>query len=136
MRARLPGMSRARCAVLIHLARHEGVNQAALAHILDIRSTTLVRLLDRLEAAGFIARMPAPDDRRAHILALTAKALPVIESVYHLAMKVWEDARLGVSKAEADQLLALLRQIRSNLAAARLTILSPSSEGQRQSLGE
>jgi MarR family transcriptional regulator for hemolysin len=117
MRAQLPGMSRARCAVLIHLARHEGVNQAALAHILDIRSTTLVRLLDRLEAAGFIARMPAPDDRRAHVLALTAKALPIIESIYDLSKKTDDDLQLGISNAEASQLRALLCRMRSNLAA-------------------
>src|SRR5882672_5291897 len=77
----LPGMTRARCTVLIHLAQHEGVNQAALARILGIRPTTLVRLLDRLEAAGFVARMPDPDDRRAHVLTLTAKALPIIENI-------------------------------------------------------
>jgi DNA-binding MarR family transcriptional regulator len=117
MRAQLPGMTRARCAVLIHLARHEGVNQAALAHILDIRSTTLVRLLDRLEAAGFIARMPAPDDRRAHVLALTAKALPIIESIYDLSKKTDDDLQLGISNAEASQLRALLCRMRSNLAA-------------------
>jgi DNA-binding MarR family transcriptional regulator len=68
--AQLPGMTCARCAVLIHLAQHKVFNQAALAQILDIRPTTLVRLLDWLEAAGFVARMPDPDDRRAHILAL------------------------------------------------------------------
>lgn len=120
MRARLPGMTRARCAVLIHLAQHEGVNQAALAQILDIRSITLVRLLDRLEAAGLVARMPDPDDRRAHVLALTAKALPVIEHIYDLTRKNHDDLRLGISKVEASQLRALLCRIRSNLAAARL----------------
>jgi MarR family transcriptional regulator for hemolysin len=116
----LPGMAGARCAVLIQLAQHEGVNQAALAQILDIRSITLVRLLDRLEAADFIARMPDPDDRRAHVLALTAKALPIIECIYDLRRKTYDDLRLGISEAEADQLRALLCRIRSNLADARL----------------
>ena len=136
VRAQLPGMTGARCAVLIELAQHEGVNQAALAQILDIRPITLVRLLDRLEAAGLIARMPDPQDRRAHVLSLTAKALPIIEDIYDLTRKTYNDLQLGISKAEASQLRTLLRRIRSNLAAARLTILSPSSEGPRQSLGE
>jgi DNA-binding MarR family transcriptional regulator len=72
LRAQLPGMTWARCAILIHLAQHKRFNQTALAQILDIRPITLVRLLDRLEAAGFVERMPDPDDRRAHVLALTA----------------------------------------------------------------
>ena len=52
LRAQLPGMTLGRCAVLIQLAQHERPNQAALAQILDIRPITLVRLLDRLEAAA------------------------------------------------------------------------------------
>ena len=125
----LPGMTRARCAVLIQLAQHEGVNQAALAQILDIRSITLVRLLDRLEAAGLVARMPDPQDRRAHVLALTAKALPIIECIYRLTRKICDDLELGISKTEADQLRALLCRIRSNLAAARMNDEPPSRLG-------
>lgn len=63
--ARIPGMTCARCAVLIRLAQHEGVNQTALAQDLVVRPITLARLLDRLETAGFIARLPDPHDRRA-----------------------------------------------------------------------
>ena len=121
MRGLLPGMTRARCAVLIQLAQHEGANQAALAQILDIRSITLVRLLDRLEAAGLIARMPDSQDRRSHVLALTAKALPIIEYIYDLTRNTYDDLQLGISKTEADQLRGLLCRIRSNLAAARLS---------------
>jgi DNA-binding MarR family transcriptional regulator len=91
LRAQLPGMTCARCAVLIHLAQHKGFNQAALAQILDIRPTTLVRLLDGLEAAGFVERMPNPDDRRAHVLALTARALPIIASIDDLTRQTYDD---------------------------------------------
>ena len=116
VRAQFPGMSRARCAVLIHLARHEGVNQVTLARILDIRPISLGRLLDRLEAAGFVVRRPDPDDRRVHVLALTAKALPIVERIDDLTRKIHDDLQLGTSKAEASQLHALLFRIRSKLA--------------------
>jgi MarR family transcriptional regulator for hemolysin len=96
-------MTRARCTVLIYLAQHAGVNQVALAKILDIRPITLVRLLDRLEADGFATRMPAPNDRSAHVLALTAKALPVVEYIYLLTRKIYDDLLLGISKAEGRQ---------------------------------
>jgi MarR family transcriptional regulator, transcriptional regulator for hemolysin len=116
LRARLPGMTWARCAVLIHLAQHKAVNQTSLAQILAIRPITLVRLLDRLEAAGFVERMPDPNDRRAHILALTAKALPIIESIRDLNRSTCGNLQLGISEVEASQLRALLSRIRTHLA--------------------
>jgi len=102
-RTRLPGMICARSTVLIYLAQHEGVSEAALAEILDISPMTLARLLDRLEANGFVIRLPAPDDRRASVLALTAKALPIIERIYELSRKIYDELLLGISKAEDRQ---------------------------------
>jgi DNA-binding MarR family transcriptional regulator len=102
LRAQLPGMSLGRCAVLMQLAQHERPNQAALAQILDIRPITLVRLLDRLEAAGFVERIPDPDDRRAHVLALTAKALPLIESIHDLTRQTYDDPRVNSSPSTCD----------------------------------
>jgi MarR family transcriptional regulator for hemolysin len=116
VRALFPGMTRARCAVLSHLARHEGVNLVTLAGILDIRPISLVRLLDRLEAAEFVVRRPDPDDRRVRVLALTAKALPIVERIDGLTRKIYDDLQLGISKAEAIQLHALLFRVGSNLA--------------------
>jgi DNA-binding MarR family transcriptional regulator len=104
LRAHLPGMTLGRCAVLIQLAQHERPNQAALARILDIRPITLVRLLDRL----------------------TAKALPIIESIHDLNRKACNDLRLGISEAEAIQLCVLLSRIRFELTAARLNDDPPS----------
>src|ERR1700733_265981 len=120
LRAHLPGMTLGRCAVLIQLAQHERPNQAAPAQILDIRPITLVRLLDRLEPGGFVERITDPDDRRAHVLALTAKALPIIERIHDLNRKTCNDLHLGISEAEATQLRVLLSRIRSELTAARL----------------
>jgi MarR family transcriptional regulator, transcriptional regulator for hemolysin len=116
VRTRFPGMTRARCAVLRHLAQYQGVNQVTLAGILDIRPISLVRLLDRLEAAGFVVRRPHPDDRRVHVLGLTAKAAPIVERIDGLTRKIYDDLQLGISKAEASQLHALLFRIGSKLA--------------------
>jgi MarR family transcriptional regulator, transcriptional regulator for hemolysin len=115
VRALLPGM--ARCIVLTYLAQHEGVNQTALAQLLDVRPMTLIRLLNRLEVAGYIARIADPDDHRARLLALTAKALPVIERIYDLTRRICEDEEVGLSKAETSQLRALLCRVRSNLTS-------------------
>ena len=116
LREQHPNLTGARCTVLVYLAQHEGTNQSALAQFLDIRPSTLVRLLDRLEAAGFVTRRPDPRDRRAHLLVLTAKAWPVVASICGLVARSYDDHRTGISKAEIGQLQALLRRIQLNLA--------------------
>jgi len=59
------GLSRAQWQVLAHLHRHEGINQSGLAEILEIKGVTLGRLVDRLEAAGWVERRADASDRRA-----------------------------------------------------------------------
>jgi DNA-binding MarR family transcriptional regulator len=122
--SQLPGMTQAQCTVLAYLAQHEGASQVALAQILDIRSATLVRLLDRLEAAGLVARMPDPDDRRAHVPTLTAKARPLIECLHGLSRKAYENLLTGISQAEISQLRTLLCRLRSNLTSHPSEIFS------------
>src|SRR4051794_24985670 len=51
-RVRSLGFTRSQWQVLVHLAQHEGINQAGLADILEIEPITLLRILERLEAAG------------------------------------------------------------------------------------
>src|SRR5215471_6987050 len=71
-RARTLGLTRAQWSVLAHLSRYEGINQTALADILEIEPITLVHQLDRLEAAGWIERRLDANDRRVRLLYLTA----------------------------------------------------------------
>ncbi|HLY76317.1 MAG TPA: MarR family transcriptional regulator [Thermoplasmata archaeon] len=45
----------------------------ALGRLLAVSPAGMTQLLDRLEGRGLIGRAPSPDDRRATVLALTAK---------------------------------------------------------------
>ena len=116
-RADALGLTRAQASVLAYLARQEGLNQAALAQILDVEPITLARLLDRLQAAELIERRPDPKDRRAHLLYLTEAAYPLLDRIFALAAEVREDAMLGVSEADRALLLDLLLRMKGNLLA-------------------
>src|SRR5258705_12803842 len=61
-RARSLNLTRAQWQVLAHLARHEGINQAGLAEILEIEPITLGRLIDRMAEAGWARRRSHPSD--------------------------------------------------------------------------
>lgn len=64
------GLTQAQCRVLLHLSRNEGIQQVALAEILEVQPVTLARLLDKLQAAGLIERRRDGQDRRAFCLWL------------------------------------------------------------------
>jgi MarR family transcriptional regulator, transcriptional regulator for hemolysin len=115
-RARGLGLTRAQWQVLAHLARHEGINQAGLAEILEIEPITLGRLIDRMEESLWVERRPDPGDRRARLLYMTAKARPVFDRMRALGETVRAEALSGLSQAERDQLMAMLAAVRSNLS--------------------
>ena len=54
-RAQSLGLTRSQWQVLAHLYRHQGVNQTTLANLLELSNITLARLVDRLEAAGWVS---------------------------------------------------------------------------------
>jgi DNA-binding MarR family transcriptional regulator len=112
------GLSRAQWQVLANVARCEGINQAGLAAILDIEPITLVRLLDRLEAMGFVERRLDPKDRRQRNLFLTDSAWPELERVRELGAAVREEALAGLDGQSRKRLLTELGWIKSNLQAA------------------
>ena len=123
-RAAALGLTRAQAAVLAYLARQEGINQAALAQLLELEPITLARLLDRLQAAGLIERRPDPKDRRAHLLYLTAAAYPLLDRIFALAAEVREDALAGVAEADRGRLLDLLIEMKANLVAVEVEAVS------------
>ena len=111
------GLTRAQCRTLGYLARNEGINQAGLADLLEIRPMTLVRQIDRMEDAGWIERQPDPTDRRARRLYLTAKARPVLGRIWAVANETRDEALAKLSPQEAETLIDLLHRVHITLAA-------------------
>ena len=110
------GLTRAQCRTLGYLARNEGINQAGLADLLEIRPMTLVRQIDRMEEAGWIERRPDPADRRARRLYLTAKARPILGRIWDVANDTTDEALARLSPAETKQVIELLRRVHGTLS--------------------
>lgn len=110
------GLTRAQCRTLGYLARNEGINQAGLADLLEIRPMTLVRQVDRMEESGWIERRPDPADRRARRLFLTDKARPVLDRIWDVATKTQNEAFVRLSADDASRLINLLHKVHGTLA--------------------
>jgi len=114
-RAKTLGLTRAQWRVLAQLRRREGINQKALAEILEVESMTLARHIDRLEEKGWVERRPDPKDRRAWRLYLKEEVQPVLDELRSLSQKTREEALAGIPAGEREQLIDHLLTVKANL---------------------
>ena len=132
-RARQIGLSLAQCRAIAYLARHEGINQAGLADLLEVQPISLARLLDRMVTAGWIERRADPGDRRAHRLYLSDRARPLLDQLQGLSAETRAEALAGFSDSEAEMLMGLLRRVHGNLsdrAAANRPVVPPGDDNE------
>ncbi len=91
------------------------LSQGELARKMLIEPPTLVRILDRMEAAGWVQRSGDPQDRRRRIVRLTEAAEPVWERIADCARELRQAAVTGMSDHESAQLKQLLQRVFANL---------------------
>jgi len=98
-RIRKLGLTRAQWWVLTHLYRSNGVTQTELAETLEIEKPTLGRLLDRLEAKGWVRRDHDARDRRVWRVHLTSEVEPALRTMRAIAAELRRDAANMLSRA-------------------------------------
>ena len=108
------GLTTALFGVLNVLGAREGAIQQEIGAAMGIDPSTMVSLIDQLEAAGLAKRRPHPTDRRAREVAITPKGRRLLERGRQLTMEVEDEVLRGLTAAERRQLLTLLRRALSS----------------------
>ncbi len=72
-------------------------------------------LIDRLEESGWVRRAPSAADRRANLVHLTDKLLPLIEDLRAAADNLYKDAFKGMSNKNVEDFVEALTIAKSNL---------------------
>ena len=129
------GLTQAQWRAVAYLSRNEGITQVELADLLEIQPITLTRLIDRMEAAGWVERRNHPLDRRAVQLYLTPKSAPILEQMHELATETVGVAVAGLSAAAQKRFLEDLQQMKRNLAAAETSVAAVESTGRTNHVG-
>lgn len=80
-----------------------------LSEQLLVTSAGLSGRLDRLEAAGAVARRPHASDRRAVIVALTPEGQELIDQVYAETLDLYDRALAGLESNDRQRIADLLR---------------------------
>jgi MarR family transcriptional regulator for hemolysin len=112
------GLSLATWRVLYHIGRRQQpVTQTELAADLGIETPSLVRLLDRLAADGWVERRICSKDRRARRLHLTPRARKVYGRISRTGLLVRRRLLSDVSAAELRQCATVLAKIKAAAVA-------------------
>ncbi|WP_266180707.1 MarR family winged helix-turn-helix transcriptional regulator [Dyella humicola] len=123
------GLTRAQWRATKMLYHREGLRQTELADLLEMEPIAVGRVIDRLQAAGFVERRPDPKDRRAWRLYVTDQARGVIADMELIAQGLRKDATIGIDVAELEQAMGVLNRIKENLQA----LDASSTEGEQES---
>jgi len=116
-RASTFGLTRAQWRAVKVLNLREGLRQTELADFLEMEPIAVGRVIDRLQAAGFVERRPDPSDRRAWRLHITAQARSVVDDMEVIGRGLRKDATVGITIDELQRALAVITQIKENLLA-------------------
>ncbi|WP_017463431.1 MarR family winged helix-turn-helix transcriptional regulator [Dyella ginsengisoli] len=111
------GLTRAQWRATKMLHYREGLRQTELAEYLEMEPIAVGRVIDRLQAAGFVERRPDPRDRRAWRLYPTEQAKSVIGDMEQIGRGLRRDATVGISYEELAQALGVITRIKDNLQA-------------------
>lgn len=117
-------ITRSQAAVLLYIARHQGVSQAEVANWLDIEPIALVRMLDKLHEEGLVERRAHPTDRRVRTLWLTPGAERVVDSILDINHAIREEAFAGLAAEVRDAMIVALGKVKDNLALQEEAVAS------------
>jgi DNA-binding MarR family transcriptional regulator len=96
-------------AVLLVLDGGEPASQQEAARRLGVDRTTMVALLDALEAKGLVTRHPAADDRRRNVVELTAHGRETLRAATEAGDQAERVFLASVSEEDARVLKESLR---------------------------
>lgn len=106
------GLTEATWLPLLRVSRApEPMRQKDLAASLGLDNSTVVRLLDSLEAAGLVERREGDSDRRAKAIFLTDAGRATVDQVEAVARQVREEVFAGLNHAHVAIAFQVLEHI-------------------------
>ncbi len=112
------GLTRTQWMVLYRLYQDGEQNQTHLANKLSMAKPPLGKVLEKLEADGWITRCQNSKDRRENLVTLTEKVSPLIEPLTKVVTDIGETGVSTLNKKEQAALTRFLVEVRRNLLSA------------------
>ncbi len=97
--------------VLVLIAANPGLSQSALARAVGVERSTMVGVIDRLQARGLFESRPSAADLRSYALGLSAAGRRLLTRLKPMVRRHEKRATLRLDEAEKATLIGLLRRL-------------------------
>ena len=104
--------------ILFVLWREDGIAMNELARRSGLGKSTLTSMLDRLEEAGYVMRVPSREDRRQFLIKRTEKDRALERLYVEVSQEMAALFYRGFSSGEIERFEAYLQRILDNLTEA------------------
>ena len=100
--------------ILMTLKTSENANQREIAEAVGIQGATLTHHLNAMEADGLVTRRRDPDNRRVHVVELTAEGEAAFMRMRSAAVEFDRTLRGDLTDEEVGRFAAVLDRLREN----------------------
>lgn len=97
--------------VMSLVGANSGLTQSALARAVGIERSTMVAVIDTLQARGFVERRPSPVDRRSNALVLTQQGRALLDKLVPMVRAHERRMTHNLSAEDKSRLIALLSRL-------------------------
>ena len=110
------GVTRVQWMAMYYLLKYGDMSQKELGERMDIKESTVARLLDRMEEENLIKRTNSKEDRRVKYIKLTVMGREKIEELLPEGQKMSEFFSIGITEEEMRVFKTVLQKFIENIS--------------------
>lgn len=110
------GISQVQWTALYYLGKYENISQIELSSLMNLKPSSVARLLDRMEKEGYLTRNRNLEDKRVINLKITDKGKKKREEIIPEAERFSEMIRDGISDEHIEIFKNILKTMSKNVS--------------------
>jgi DNA-binding MarR family transcriptional regulator len=100
---------------ILDIPRDSELNQSDLAIAMSSTKASVGKLLGKIEEAGFLKRVPNPEDQRAQFLKVTAEGKKLLRQTSNIESKLAADINKGIPRDSIELACEVLIKAKENI---------------------
>lgn len=109
------GVTRVQWIALFFLGNYDSMTQSDLAEKMNIKASSVARLMDRMEREKYIVRIKDEKDKRITNLKLTEKGMKLREELIPEGEKLRNNISMDITEEEMEIFLKVLEKMVTNI---------------------